>query len=158
MCKLTRIYVLAYVCYHLANLLQKDDSNSISRTNASSSFVIIFQTFYKKIASVGTRARNPRFWMPLFGQKTGFRARMNEIKSGIQCSGRTNASYCMACYHLLYHLANFLQKDSISRTNEDFGRQNETSVVYFRRTFQGFLAVWRAKIARFRGPLLTEFE
>jgi hypothetical protein len=25
--------------------------------------------------------------MPLFGQKTGFRARMNEIKSGIPCSG-----------------------------------------------------------------------
>ncbi len=32
------------------------------------------------------RARNPRFSMPLFGQKTGFRARMNEIKSGIPCS------------------------------------------------------------------------
>ncbi len=31
----------------------------------------------------------PDFFMPLFGQKTGFRARnagMNEIKSGIQCS------------------------------------------------------------------------
>jgi hypothetical protein len=36
-----------------------------------------------------TRARNPRFWMPHFGPKTGFRARnagMNEIKSGIPCS------------------------------------------------------------------------
>ncbi len=33
------------------------------------------------------RARNPRFLMPHFGQKTGFRARMNEIKSGIPCSG-----------------------------------------------------------------------
>jgi hypothetical protein len=32
------------------------------------------------------RARNPRFLVPLFGQKTGFRARMNEIKSGIPCS------------------------------------------------------------------------
>ncbi len=26
-----------------------------------------------------------------FGQKTGFRARMNEIKSGIQCSGVNSA-------------------------------------------------------------------
>jgi hypothetical protein len=26
--------------------------------------------------------------MPIFGQKTGFRARMNEIKSGIPCSAR----------------------------------------------------------------------
>ncbi len=34
-----------------------------------------------------SRALNPRFWMPHFGQKTGFRARMNEIKSGIPCSG-----------------------------------------------------------------------
>jgi hypothetical protein len=32
------------------------------------------------------RARNPRFFMPIFGQKTGVRARMNEIKSGIPCS------------------------------------------------------------------------
>ncbi len=37
--------------------------------------------------SVCNRARNLRFLMPLFGQKTGFRARMNEIKSGIPCSG-----------------------------------------------------------------------
>jgi hypothetical protein len=40
--------------------------------------------------SGATRARNPRFWMHHFGQKTGFRARnagMNEIKSGIPCSG-----------------------------------------------------------------------
>jgi hypothetical protein len=28
----------------------------------------------------------PDFSMPLFGQKTGFRVRMNEIKSGIPCS------------------------------------------------------------------------
>jgi hypothetical protein len=44
---------------------------------------------------IATRARNPRFWMPLFGQKTGFRARnagMNEIKSGIPCSD-SNASH-----------------------------------------------------------------
>ncbi len=33
------------------------------------------------------RALNSRFMMHLFGQKTGFRARMNEIKSGIPCSG-----------------------------------------------------------------------
>ncbi len=33
------------------------------------------------------RERNPWFFMPLFGQKTGVRARMNEIKSGIPCSG-----------------------------------------------------------------------
>jgi hypothetical protein len=30
--------------------------------------------------------------MPLFGPKTGFRARMNEIKSGIPCPD-SNASY-----------------------------------------------------------------
>ncbi len=41
----------------------------------------------KKRGLVATRARNPRFLMPLFGHKTGFRARMNEIKSGIPCSG-----------------------------------------------------------------------
>jgi hypothetical protein len=29
--------------------------------------------------------------LPLFGQKTGFRARMNEIKSGIPCSGYTTS-------------------------------------------------------------------
>jgi hypothetical protein len=34
-----------------------------------------------------SRTRNPRFLMPLFGQKTGFRAHMNEIKSVIPCSG-----------------------------------------------------------------------
>ncbi len=34
------------------------------------------------------RARNPRFLMPLFGQKTGFRARMNKMKIGdsVLCS------------------------------------------------------------------------
>ncbi len=40
---------------------------------------------------VRCRARNPRFLTPHFGQKTGFRARnagMNEIKSGIPCSGK----------------------------------------------------------------------
>jgi hypothetical protein len=37
---------------------------------------------------IACRARNPRFLMPLFGHKTGFRARMNEIKSGIPCSDR----------------------------------------------------------------------
>ncbi len=37
-----------------------------------------------------TRSRNPRFWMPLFGQKTGFRAHMNEIKSGIPCSAENS--------------------------------------------------------------------
>ncbi len=48
----------------------------------------ILQRFYKDT----NRARNPRFLWPLFGQKTGFRAHMNEIKSGIPCSGykRTN--------------------------------------------------------------------
>ncbi len=41
-----------------------------------------------------SRARNPRFLMPLFGQKTGVRAHMiNEIKSRIPCSVRF--------YHLL---------------------------------------------------------
>ncbi len=46
-------------------------------------------------ADVRCRARNPRFWMPHFGQKTGFRARnagMNEIKSGIPCSGSMDFS------------------------------------------------------------------
>ncbi len=38
-----------------------------------------------------TTARNPRFLMPLFGQKTGFSARMNEIKSGIPCSDDDDA-------------------------------------------------------------------
>jgi hypothetical protein len=39
---------------------------------------------------VSFRALNPRFLIPHFGQKTVFRARnagMNEIKSGIPCSG-----------------------------------------------------------------------
>jgi hypothetical protein len=31
--------------------------------------------------------------MPLFGQKTGFRARMNEIKSAIPCSACDNRSF-----------------------------------------------------------------
>jgi hypothetical protein len=44
-----------------------------------------FARWLQKI--VATRALNPRFWMPIFGQRTGFRARMNEIKSGIPCSG-----------------------------------------------------------------------
>jgi hypothetical protein len=39
---------------------------------------------------ISRRALNPRFLMRLFGQKTGFRARMNEIKSGIQCSASIN--------------------------------------------------------------------
>jgi hypothetical protein len=47
--------------------------------------------------------------MPLFGQKTGFRARINEIKSGIPCSG---------CYYLLYHLAKLLQKTIASEKNQ----------------------------------------
>ncbi len=42
------------------------------------------------------RARNPRFLMPLFGQKTGFRARMNEIKPWIPCSVRCGLS--IVCY------------------------------------------------------------
>jgi hypothetical protein len=39
------------------------------------------------------RARNPRFLMPHFGQKTGFRARMTEIKSGIPCSVSNGALF-----------------------------------------------------------------
>jgi hypothetical protein len=44
--------------------------------------------YFVKSGSDGlqTRSRNPRFLMPLLGQKTGFRARMTEIKSGIPCS------------------------------------------------------------------------
>jgi hypothetical protein len=57
------------------------------------------------IVVVLVRARNPRFLMPLFGQKTGFRARMNEIKSGIQCSGFS----CMSPCFCETHLANMLQ-------------------------------------------------
>jgi hypothetical protein len=34
--------------------------------------------------------------MPHFGQKTGFRARMNEIKSGIPCSGLEIAQFVFA--------------------------------------------------------------
>jgi hypothetical protein len=35
------------------------------------------------------RALNPRFLRPLFGQETGFRTHVNEIKSGIPCSDNT---------------------------------------------------------------------
>ncbi len=56
-----------------------------------------------------SRARNPRFWMPLLGQKTGFRARVNEIKSGILRSARKclvhflsdvshNCTMCDTCF------------------------------------------------------------
>ncbi len=51
--------------------------------------VIILVPFLGRI-SIGagySRARNPRFLIPHFGQKSGFRVRMNEIKSGIPCSG-----------------------------------------------------------------------
>jgi hypothetical protein len=44
---------------------------------------------------VMSRALNPRFLMPHFGQKTGFRARMNEINSGIPCSGHVIACVCI---------------------------------------------------------------
>jgi hypothetical protein len=43
----------------------------------------------KDSSNIRCRARNPRFLMLLFGQKTGFRDRMNEIKSGIPCSAWT---------------------------------------------------------------------
>ncbi len=59
----------------------------------------------------GFRARNPRFLMHHFGQKTGFRARnagMNEIKSGIPCDGwvyktqqiRTMTDWCFLCNNI----------------------------------------------------------
>ncbi len=38
---------------------------------------------HKLVTKDHSRARIHRFLMPHFGQKTGFRARMNEIKSGI---------------------------------------------------------------------------
>ncbi len=37
----------------------------------------------------------PRFLMPHFGQKKGFRARMNEIKSGIPCSAFSDWCVCI---------------------------------------------------------------
>ncbi len=49
------------------------------------------------------RARNPRFFTPIFGQKPGFRARMNEIKSGIPCSGWQHCD-AMCCSRLVESL------------------------------------------------------
>jgi hypothetical protein len=46
-----------------------------------------------KRQTIRYRALNPRFWMPIFGQKTGFRAHMNQIKSGIPCSDSI-ATHC----------------------------------------------------------------
>ncbi len=50
--------------------------------------------------------------MPLFGQKMGFRLRMNEIKSGIPCSG------IACCVYRLNHLAKLLQKSKASQKNQ----------------------------------------
>jgi hypothetical protein len=68
-----------------------------------------------------TRARNPRFLMPLFGHKTGFRARMNEIKSGIPCSASDGrpARISNVCCVLLTHHCNVVTKKKrlISRSS-----------------------------------------
>jgi hypothetical protein len=51
-----------------------------------SSFVIILQTCYKRYASVGPRARNPRFYFVHTGTKPGFMTKKGHQKSGIPCS------------------------------------------------------------------------
>ncbi len=45
----------------------------------------IFEHFFKGVSTIIQSTESPSL-MLLFGQKTGFRARMNEIKSGIRCS------------------------------------------------------------------------
>jgi hypothetical protein len=79
-------------------MITKDDSMAMLRFMLS--FVTSLQdecrTYHamrRHVLIDGIRARNPRFLMPHFGQKTGFRARMNEIKSGIPCSG-WDAIFC----------------------------------------------------------------
>ncbi len=53
--------------------------------------------------------------MPLFGQKTGFRARnagMNEIKSGIPCSGYSDALLSVECFFLVKGLREVYKKNT----------------------------------------------
>ncbi len=54
------------------------------------------QDGFTKIQTHAIRARNTRFRCLFFGQKTGFRARMNGIKSGIPCSARNDMT--MRCF------------------------------------------------------------
>jgi ferric iron reductase protein FhuF len=88
-------------CNHLAKLLQKIIASQKNRhiQEHIASHATIFcnhlaKLLQKIVASqkinsshAATRSLNPRFLMHHFGQKTGFRARMNEIESGIPCSG-----------------------------------------------------------------------
>jgi hypothetical protein len=53
-------------------------------------------TYFTKTQTHRHRARNLRFLMPHFGQKTWFRDRMKEIKSGIPCSA--SSCHCVRLY------------------------------------------------------------
>ncbi len=63
--------------------------------------------------------------MPLFGHKTGFRARMNEIKSGIPCSGCIPGNQHITSQHAAIfcnHLAKLSQKIvAFQKTNTSHG-------------------------------------
>ncbi len=78
-----------------------------------------FSRWLQKIVAT-CRARNPQFLMPPFIQKTGFRARMNKIKSRIPCSG--NMCWFLGCVGFLRcmifcnNFARWLQK--IVRTSQ----------------------------------------
>jgi hypothetical protein len=71
------------------------------------------------------RARNPRFWTPHFGQKTGFRARMNEKKSGIPCSGCARVAIVPQLHEphrKRTRLSNQLSLDHLDQQVDAFGR------------------------------------
>ena len=83
--------------------------------------------------ALGNRARNPRFLMPLFGHKTGFRARMNEIKSGIPCSGLAVSPPC-GKQHFMLPKRRFWKAASL---------RHQRFRPLFRSTFQGFeYSIW----------------
>ncbi len=105
--------VISCVCWgkHILQIFYQiatpQTRESIAQSNASHLVIScvcwgkpILQIFYQ-IATPQTRSLNPRFLLHLFGQKTGFRARMNEIKSGIPCSASNTREQRIASCHIV---------------------------------------------------------